>query len=99
MFGSIKKSYVYLTGTQLLQRPAVILRNNVYAGVGVFVLKLCHDVGKRAVIKQLPQPHNNVGTVGILDVLCFFQGLTAKTCHLHHKNVWGKGYIFTPEGE
>ena len=101
MLSSVKKADIQLAGPQFLQRAAVALGDHFHLGVGVLPLVLCQDAGKGAVIKELPQPHHQMGPVCSLDILGLFQGLAAKTGHLHHvqvKGLAGGGELGAPGG-
>ena len=96
-----KKTDIQLAGPQFLQRAAVALGDHFHLGIGVLPLVLCQDAGKGAVIKELPQPHHQMGPVCSLDILGLFQGLAAKTGHLHHvqvKGLAGGGELGAPGG-
>ena len=101
MLSGVKKADIQLAGPQFLQRAAVALGDHFHLGVGVLPLVLCQDAGKGAVIKELPQPHHQMGPVCSLDILGLFQGLAAKTGHLHHvqvKGLAGGGELGAPGG-
>ena len=89
VLGGVEEADIQLPGAQLFQRAAVVLRHNVYAGVGKLVLELGQNAGKGAVIEQLPQPDGQVGAVGVLNILRLLQRLPAKAGHLHHVQIKG----------
>ena len=101
MLSGVKKADIQLAGPQFLQRAAVALGDHFHLGIGVLPLVLCQDAGKGTVIKELPQPHHQMGPVCSLDILGLFQGLAAKTGHLHHvqvKGLAGGGELGAPGG-